>query len=99
MNYFGDPKFRNEHETQVGTPIGLKCFHCEELIKGGDTGTINRAGPLHYECGLRLVAGSVGHQKKLCSCFGGTEEDPPGLTKHEAAIAAARYWHLHGPDY
>lgn len=94
MKYFGDPKFRKPHEEQVETPIGAQCRYCEEPILEGDTGTADSLElVLHYECGLRLAIGSVGHMKGLCSCFGGTEEDPPG-TRRQAAIAAARYWHL-----
>lgn len=44
--------------------------------------------PWHLACSLRSIAGSVGHQRGTCSCFGGTEEDPPGLTKREGARAA-----------
>lgn len=104
MKYFGDPKFRKSDEEQVETPIGVPCLYCEDPIQAGDTGTIgntiNDKGdwtkePIHYECGIRMGVGSVGHQKGLCSCFGGTEEDPERMTKHEAAIAAARYFHLH----
>lgn len=103
MKYFGDPKFRKEDEEQVETPVGQLCIFCDEEIAETDTGNIypsitqNRLieKPCHYECQMRGIVGSVGHQMKKCSCFGGTEEDPPGSTKHEAAIAAARYWHLH----
>jgi hypothetical protein len=97
--YFGPTKFRKEHETQMPTPIGRSCVYCEEPIKGEDVGTIINNDVLHYECGLRSVAGSVGHQKGHCSCHGGNEEDPPGMTKRQAAIAAANYWHMHGQDY
>lgn len=104
MKYFGDPKFRKEYEEQVETPIGVLCLHCDEPIEADDTGTVEIVldskldtflKPLHYECRLRTAVGSIGHMKGLCSCYGGTEEDPPGMTKREAAIAAARYWHLH----
>lgn len=44
--------------------------------------------PWHQECTIRSIIGSVGHQEKRCSCFGGTEEDPEGMTKREAAKAA-----------
>ncbi len=44
--------------------------------------------PWHVECNFRAIAGSVGHQKRRCSCFGGEEDDPPGLSKREAARAA-----------
>lgn len=49
-------------------------------------------GPEHYECSLRSIIGSLGHQRGLCSCYGGTEEDPPGMTRRQAAAAAANYF-------
>lgn len=94
VKYFGDPKFRKEHETQIDTPVGMTCIHCEELIVEGDTGTIEwQDGVFHYECRIRLVAGSVGHQMRKCSCYGGTEEDRPGITKRQAAIKATNVFH------
>jgi hypothetical protein len=38
-----------------------------------------------------MALGSVGHQKGTCSCHGGTEEDPPEMTKRQAAVAAWVY--------
>lgn len=94
MKYFGDPKFRKDHETQIDTPVGIACIHCEEPIVEGDTGTIDGSGHvLHYECVLRLVCGSVAHQLQLCMCCGGTQNDDPALTKRQAACAAAALWH------
>lgn len=43
---------------------------------------------LHEECFMRQIVGSVGHQTKRCSCYGGDYEDPPGMTKREAAKVA-----------
>jgi len=51
--------------------------------------------PVHLDCFLRQIYGSVGHQKKTCSCFGGKEEDPEGMTKREAATAAVRMYESH----
>lgn len=51
----------------------------------------------HLECQLRQTFGSVGHIEGRCHCVGGDEEDPPGLTAREAAIAAvAAYERKHG---
>lgn len=47
----------------------------------------------HYECGVRCAVGSVAHQRGQCSCYGGSEEDPPEMTRREAAIAAAQHFH------
>jgi hypothetical protein len=82
------------------TPVGEPCLRCEEPIAPGDSGytmpyvaeggVAERA--LHRECFLRGVVGSVGHQQRRCSCYGGTLEDPPGLTRREAAAAAVRLY-------
>lgn len=68
------------------------CFYClEPILEGEPIREINRGAEYaHYECMIRMVAGSVGHQLKACSCFGGTEDDPKGATRREAARAAAR---------
>jgi hypothetical protein len=70
----------------------MNCSWCDEdlliddgpikVLSGGATG-------VHRECYIRMLMGSVGHQMKTCSCFGGKDEDPEGMTKHEAAHAAA----------
>ena len=99
IGYFGHPKFRKEDEIQIPAPVGIACDWCDEAVKDGDTGTVINGRVLHYECGLRGAAGSVGHQKRLCSCYDGNQEDPEGMTKREAAIAAANYWHMYGQDY
>lgn len=44
---------------------------------------------MHADCGIRSVAGSLGHQRGRCSCFGGDEEDPAGVSRRLAARAAA----------
>lgn len=44
----------------------------------------------HGECWQRQLIGSVGHIEQRCSCYGGTEEDPPGLSKRDAATAAVK---------
>lgn len=84
---------------QVPTPIGEPCFFCSEPIEEGDAGLFTtvhytdntRVQPIHRECNLRMVVGSLGHQRRTCSCFqdpGDDQED--GLTLREAALAAAR---------
>jgi len=69
---------------------GLFDFDVEDML-----GKLPRleSHPWHIDCFVRSVVGSVGHQNKRCSCFGGTEEDPPNLTKREAATAAVRLFH------
>jgi hypothetical protein len=71
------------------------CTWCGEPITAVErlSAFANSIGQVtHYECSLRSVIGSVGHQQKLCSCYGGDQEDPPGMTRREAAKAAALYF-------
>jgi hypothetical protein len=75
----------------VSAPI---CDWCEEPVLNDDRRAPNYVRPTHYECGLRAAIGSVGHQKMRCFCFGGEEEDPPGLSRRQAAMAAALFFHL-----
>ena len=88
MKAFGDQC--NPHLTRAPTPVGAICNHCDETIKEGDSGIWlnNDTLPLHLECFMRSVVGSAGHLMGRCSCFGGDEDDPPGLTRREAAKAA-----------
>ena len=79
------------------------CLYCGEPIDPGwPFKTINGgADALHGECYIRMLMGSVGHQLKVCSCFGGNQEDPKGMTKHEAAHTAAIVYFANreaGPD-
>jgi hypothetical protein len=92
--YFGPPVLRKSYERQIEAPVGTACLLCKETIVEADTGNVNGTGQtFHYECQMRAIVGSVGHQLARCSCFGGTEEDPPGMTAREAAKAAAKLWH------
>lgn len=83
------------------------CLHCAEPVLPTDrhelSVTLDPKGGLieerkvHWECAARAVLGSVGHQKGECSCHGGTAEDPPGMTRREAAQAALKYALEHLP--
>jgi hypothetical protein len=75
---------------RIDVPVGERCTYCVEDILAGDRGLLLSGQPLHLECYVRSVAGSVGHQRHRCSCYGGNEEDPPGVTRREAALAALR---------
>lgn len=93
--FFGPAQLRKDYEVLVAAPIGEACA-CGEAIADGDVGSINRVGEVHhYECLMRALIGSVGHLKRACSCYGGKEEDPPGLTSRQAAQAALTYWNTH----
>lgn len=79
----------------------LFCQWCEEPVTRREvrfSAVVNSAGQVtHFDCSLRSAIGSVGHQMKRCSCYGGTEEDPPGMTRREAARAAAQYFRRSQP--
>jgi hypothetical protein len=61
-------------------PVGSSCLHCDEPIKGDDRGLIITYGtvengksvgklvPVHMECNLRSVLGSVEHLEGRCFC-------------------------------
>ncbi len=91
MRWFGPAPFSAvcADVPHVPTPVGTLCLHCEESIDARDRGYYDAgARPMHYECFVRMLVGSVAHQTQRCSCFGGAEEDPPGLSKRDAARLA-----------
>ena len=48
----------------------------------------------HYACALRATLGPIGHLQRKCGCFvkdGTAEDDPPGLSKRQAARLVADY--------
>lgn len=77
------------------------CAWCDEPIAASDAAPMFHDNPVHRECAVRLIAGSVGHQEKRCACFGGDMEDPPNMTKRQAARAAALVFEMTGrqPDF
>jgi len=74
-------------------PVGTPCAWCEERFRLDDSGLgIDGDAPLfyHVECFTRMIVGSVGHQLRLCTCFGGSDDcEPSTMTRHEWAHAAA----------
>lgn len=94
QGFFGAPSIRKEWERQIPPPVGEHCIFCREPIVATDSGTVNMAGQVsHYACQLRQVVGSVGHQLHLCSCYGGTQEDPEGMSHRQAAELAMKLHH------
>lgn len=68
-----------------------RCSWCGEPLLRQERARFNC---MHEECGARGVFGSVAHLEKRCCCYvpGSTEEDPPGMTRREAARAAYALW-------
>lgn len=72
--------------------MDVNCDYCGEKLERGARAPHFATGNFHMECGFRMIIGSVGHQRKLCSCYGGTFDDPPDTTRRQAAIAAQLEW-------
>lgn len=83
---------------QVITNLG-SCSWCDEPVLSDephemrahiDANKNESTRPIHRQCAARIALGSVGHQMGLCGCNGGpgTMDDPPNMTKREAADAA-----------
>lgn len=97
MRWFGVAPFSPacEDVPHVPTPVGVPCSYCDDPIEPRDRGYYysgDAPPPVHYECFIRQIIGSVGHQQKRCSCFGGHTEDPIGVSRHEAARLAVALW-------
>ena len=93
MNWFGPTAWSSpftQLNERVPVPVGKSCTLCEEPIGLQDNGFYQADGDysFHFECFIRVIVGSVGHQRGTCSCYGGTDEDPPGLSIRDAARAA-----------
>jgi hypothetical protein len=94
MMWFGTryPAPLYDDSPQTETPVGRECEYCDELIAVGDDGVILVGGTiLHRECNFRMIIGSVAHQEKRCSCFGGNAAHDDGMTRREGARAALEY--------
>jgi hypothetical protein len=87
----------------VGTPVGALCSWCVEAIEDGDSGVlmphidldpdgrpVGTVRPLHRNCHLRSVVGSLAHVEERCGCYTGcfNDTDPPEMTRRQAADAA-----------
>lgn len=67
------------------------CRRCNEEITPDDLPDPDGLA-MHYECSLRSVVGSVAHQRRQCSCYGGKGEDDPELSIRENARRACNEW-------
>jgi hypothetical protein len=104
MKFFGEPYPSRERSApiyegleQVAPPLFEPCLHCAEPIAPGDRGFVmpypdaqGRGVAMHHECFLRTLLGSVSHQRRLCSCYGGTDDDNdiwPRSAREDARLA------------
>lgn len=75
---------------RVIPPAPPLCLNCGEAILPTDLPSQIKG--LHFECGLRCIAGSVAHQRHECACHGGTGDDDPALSRRENARLACHEW-------
>lgn len=70
--------------------LSMPCAFCREPVEDINEPPPYGGQPVHRECGIRMVIGSVAHQEKRCGCYvpGSEEGDPPHLTLRQAARAA-----------
>ncbi len=110
MLFFGQrwdaPAF--DEATEVPVPVGETCLMCEETVEQGDSGIITpymdarggtRSSPIHLECHLRSIVGSVAHLEGRCSCVTGrAADDRTGGTRREDARAVLAWLQQHRDD-
>lgn len=99
--YFGErwPSGTCDEGVQVRTPVGEHCDWCQTPVMEGDRGLImwtqGLAGtypvPMHRECHLRTVMGSVAHMEGRCSCRTGDWSNRP-QTPSEVRQEALELW-------
>ena len=73
----------------------IVCVHCgEEILPEEKFPWFHpNLRCVHRECHIRMVAGSIAHQSRKCSCFGGKDRDEnPKLTIRQNAKAAMDYF-------
>lgn len=73
----------------------FRCLWCDEAVMPGDMMHALLPG-YHYACAMRVGSGSIGHLQERCSCYvqdGTHEDDPPGITKRQAARLVADFVH------
>jgi len=101
VKFFGRRPAVCDDDQRIAAPTCAPCAHCGEAIgkqddgfaiPSYDGGDILIMAPFHRACFLRGIVGSVAHQRRECSCFGGLGEDDPKLTRREAAQAALDLW-------
>lgn len=104
MRWFGrapfSPMCADDEVAHVPTPVGVPCSWCEEPFDADACGYFyagQNPPAVHVECFVRQIVGSVGHQLRRCACFGGDEDDPPGVSRREAAQRAAALFEAYPP--
>lgn len=68
------------------------CLHCEQVLAPDEVPGRCGLEMMHYECSIRCIVGSVAHQRRTCTCYGGNGEDDPALTRRQNARLACAEW-------
>jgi hypothetical protein len=105
MKFFGRayPSMAYFDSEQARTPVGEPCGRCKEPIAATDDGWMIPSlsfhntpsqTPMHRECFMRCIVGSVAHQQFKCGCFvnGSACHDDPALSVRDGARAALDYY-------
>lgn len=80
-----------EGARRVPTPIGQHCWWCNTVFVQGDRGVANGA-PMHRECQLRSVVGSMAHLRGECTCVAGPAAPVGPTTPQEMRAEALEVW-------
>jgi hypothetical protein len=104
VNFFGyynglAPLFELGRWTKA--PVRAICASCHEPILRGENGVdLENECFEHIECFIASIVGSVSHQERQCTCYGGyidCQQDE--ISKRETAKAAFLNWQNWGkPD-
>jgi hypothetical protein len=104
VNFFGyynglAPLFDLGHWTKE--PTAATCAWCNEIIRHGENGVDHGNSYYeHIECFIASIVGSVTHQERHCTCYGGFIDcHQDEISKRETARAAFLHWQNWGkPD-
>jgi len=72
-------------------PPDVYCGWCGEVLTVACEGNGTDA-QFHWECRIRMIAGSVAHLSRSCACYtpGAESADPPEISMRDAARKACR---------
>lgn len=111
QTYFGEPWDVPAVDDAIAgpTPVGERCVYCPDLIEEGDQGFLlptARVGPdekliatvepIHRECMVRSIIGSVPHLEGRCRCRGATEDEPDNESWRDQGRATTEWLRRHG---
>jgi len=82
---------------RVPTPVAVPCIYCEEPIQIEDDGILSSClDALHRTCWIRMLVGSIAHQRHVCPCYlpegEAQQHEPVGMSRRQAARLAADYY-------